>query len=139
VYEILYVVVTTTTKVSVLLLYHRIFPQPWLQKTVWWGCGFMAIHFFLFFFVVVFQCKPVTLVFDKMLEGTCIDFYPVILSGAIVTILEDVVIISLPIPSLLKLNLKLRKKISVILIMSVGMMYVLPSLPDANGLIFIAP
>jgi hypothetical protein len=58
------------------------------------------------------------------MEGKCIDFYPVIFWGAVCTILEDLAAISLPVPSLLKLRLRTSKKISVILVMCVGLMYV---------------
>lgn len=128
---------TLTTKMSVVLLYYRIFPQRWLHKTIWFFLVAESIVFSIFFFLVVFrrsfraspktvltqiECNPLAAVFDKTIKGKCLDFHAIILAGAILSTVEDVVIICLPIPSILKLRLKVRKKVEVILIISVGMM-----------------
>jgi len=121
-YEILYAVTTGTIKISILLLYYRIFPQDWLRNTVALGCVFMVIHGLTFLFVVVFQCKPIALVYDKSLQGTCLDIHAVVFTSSILSMVEDIATISLPIPSILKLRLPLKKKVQVVLMMCVGLM-----------------
>jgi hypothetical protein len=71
---------------------------------------------------VIFQCKPLALVYDKSLHGTCFDFHAITFYSAILSIVEDIVVILLPIPSILKLRLKFKKKVQVVLVMSVGLM-----------------
>jgi hypothetical protein len=86
------------------------------------GCGFLVVHGLIFLFIVLFQCKPVALVYDHSLDGTCLDFHSVVFVGSILSIIEDVGAITLPIPLILKLHLKFKKKVQVILMMSVGLM-----------------
>ncbi|KAE9382122.1 hypothetical protein N431DRAFT_317320, partial [Stipitochalara longipes BDJ] len=128
IYEIFYAVTTTTTKTSILLLYYRIFPQDWLRRTVFVGCVYMVIHGLIFFFVIVFQCRPIALVYDKSLEGTCLDIHAVVFAGSVLSMIEDIATISLPIPSILKLRLPLKKKLQVVLMMSVGLIAVIASM-----------
>ncbi len=107
---------------SVLLLYYRIFPQAWLRKTLYVLIAILGIHFVVFMGLVLFQCNPVGLVFNKEFSGKCLDFHVITFAGAICSIVEDLVIITLPIPSILSLRLKTTKKLGVVLIMSVGLM-----------------
>lgn len=50
------------------------------------------------------------------------DYQRIILTAAIMDILEDIAILCLPIPSILALRLNLRKKVAVVFAMSVGLM-----------------
>jgi hypothetical protein len=114
--------VTAFTKMSVLLLYHRIFPQDWLRKAVYLGCVLFLIQGTVFFFLVVFQCNPVGLVYDKTLTGSCLNIHAITLAGSAVALFDDIAVIILPIPSILKLRLRLGRKLSVVSIMCVGLM-----------------
>jgi hypothetical protein len=122
IYEIFYLACNVSTKTSVLLLYYRIFPQDWLRKTIYFGCVYMVLHGLAFLFAILFQCKPFALVYDKSRNGTCLDIHSVVFYGSILSLIEDIVAISLPIPSILKLHLPFKKKAQVVLIMSVGLM-----------------
>lgn len=122
VYEIFYVAVQSTTRMSVLLLYYRIFPQVWHRRILYVLIVILWIHFAVFMGLVLFQCNPVGLVFNKEFRGKCMDFHVTTFAGAICSIVEDLVIITLPIPSIMALRLKPAKKFGVVLIMSVGLM-----------------
>jgi len=82
----------------------------------------MVIHGLIFLFVVIFQCRPIALVYDKSLEGSCLDIHAVVFAGSVLSMVEDIMTISLPIPSVLKLRLPFKKKVQVVLMMSVGLM-----------------
>lgn len=71
---------------------------------------------------IIFLCSPVAFSYNKQLEGTCGNPAPLILSGAIASLIEDVAIILLPISSILKLQLRTSKKIGVMVIMWIGSM-----------------
>lgn len=91
---------------------------------VWQTC-----HTIAFVFAIAFQCVPVSAVWTLAPTAKCIDTNGMILAGAALSITEDLVIIALPIPELLKLNLTLRKRISLMLLFALGSLYVaiLPS------------
>ncbi|KAN0121837.1 hypothetical protein V8E51_000163 [Hyaloscypha variabilis] len=122
IYEIFYAVTSVTIRFSILLLYYRIFPQDWLRRAVLVGCAYMVIHGLIFSFVVIFQCRPIALVYDKSLESSCLDIHAVVFAGSVLSMVEDIMTISLPIPSILKLRLPFKKKVQVVLMMIVGLM-----------------
>lgn len=76
----------------------------------------------------MFLCSPVAFSYDKSLEGTCGNPAPLILSGAIASLLEDVAIILLPISPILQLQLRTSKKIGVVVIMWIGSIAVIASM-----------
>jgi len=127
-YEILYTLVQMFTKLAILLLYYRIFSQSWLQRTVI-GCGiFVILQGIAYTSTIIFLCTPVAFSYNKQLEGTCGNPLPLILSGAIATLVEDVGIIILPIPSILKLSLRREKKIGIVVILCIGFIAVIASM-----------
>lgn len=129
IYEILYIFVQGTSKLSVLMLYYRIFPQPWLRRVCIGYSVFILCHLIGFLFPVVFSCNPIALVYDKSITGgKCLDNHAIALAGAIFSIVEDLTIITLPIPSILKLRLSIRKKVSVVFAMGVGIIACIASL-----------
>ncbi|KAI6246650.1 hypothetical protein HI914_04826 [Erysiphe necator] len=119
-WEIIYIIVQTMTKVSVLLLYYRIFPQLWFRRVLFTLIGGMFIHFIVFTAVIVTACKPIRSFWDKMVDGQCLDTRPVGLIGSAFSILEDVVFLCLPIPLIWKLKLQTSRKIGITLILTIG-------------------
>lgn len=72
------------------------------------------------FIVVIFQCSPVTFVYDKSIEGTCIQqgmFYVV---TAALTLLTDVLVLALPFWIFLDLKISRKKKMAVIGVFALG-------------------
>jgi hypothetical protein len=118
--QILYVVIQSATKVSILLLYFHIFSGTrfrfWTKAVI----GFMACHFLAFLFAVSLQCIPVTAVWNLDIKGKCISSTVIVLAGAVMSITEDLVIILLPIPCLRTLQLSLKKRIELIFLFALG-------------------
>lgn len=108
-----YKVVVCLNKVSVVLLYKRIFVGTRFQVTCWvvmavvvgWSIG--AI------FATIFQCVPVEGSWDKSIKAYCIDKGAFWIAYAVANILTDVMVLSLPIPVVLRLQLKLRDRLMV--------------------------
>jgi len=121
--KLFYIIVQVLLKVSILLFYLRVFPVPWIQILTWILIVFTLLHGVGFFFPILFQCKPVALLWNPRLEGHCIQLETIIFPGAIFSIVEDLAILLLPIPCLSKLNVGKGKKISLISMFSVGIMY----------------
>lgn len=119
-WEIIYIIVQTMTKISVLLLYYRIFPQMWFRRILFMLVGAMFLHFIVFTAVIVTACKPIKSFWDKSITGKCLDTRPVGLIGSAFSILEDVVFLCLPIPLIWKLKLKTSRKVGITLILTIG-------------------
>jgi hypothetical protein len=120
--QMFYVVVQVFSKVAILSLYSQLFPGfiHWFHWSVRIMIGFIFTHGIVFFLLVTFQCLPIALIWDKTLDGKCLPINVVIGVGAGLSIAEDVIILLLPIHELWKLQMNMKKKIGLILLLSVG-------------------
>jgi hypothetical protein len=83
-----------------------------------------------FTIVCIFSCTSVTYIWeswDGEHKGKCINFHIFAWAHAGINFALDLVIIGVPIPELLWLSMSMKKKIQIILMFSVGALYVLPS------------
>ncbi|RGP79896.1 integral membrane [Fusarium longipes] len=69
---------------------------------------------------LVFACNPVDKSWNPLKDGQCLPPGPSFTGYAVVTIVSDVVVAVLPIPVLVKLEIKLAKKIGLIAIFTLG-------------------
>lgn len=70
--------------------------------------------------VVAFQCRPVQLVWDKSIQGTCIDSPVFFIAGSAPNVFTDFVILALPWHAVWQLKLSTMQKISLVAIFSLG-------------------
>ncbi|KAL6705174.1 hypothetical protein ACN47E_007279 [Coniothyrium glycines] len=121
--QMLYILVQIFSKVAILVLYSRLFPDfiHYFQWTVRCMIAFMFIHGAVFFFLVTFQCLPINSIWDKTIVGKCLPVSVVIgFLGAALSIVEDFIILLLPIRELWKLQMNTKKKIGLVLLLSIG-------------------
>ncbi|RAR08087.1 integral membrane protein [Stemphylium lycopersici] len=121
--QMLYVLVQIFSKVAILALYSRLFPDfmAWFRWSVRIMIAFMFIHGFVYFLLVTFQCLPIASIWNKTIDGKCLPVNIVIgFTGAGLSIVEDVIILLLPIHPLWQLQMSFRKKVGLILLISVG-------------------
>lgn len=121
--QMLYIAVQVFSKVAILALYARLFPDTirWFQWSVRGLIAFMFTHGLVFFFLVVFQCLPIESIWDKTIYGRCLPITAVIgFLGAGLSITEDFIILLLPIRQLWKLQMDTRKKVGLMLLLCVG-------------------
>ncbi|KAH6642006.1 hypothetical protein C7974DRAFT_326858 [Boeremia exigua] len=122
--QMLYVAVQIVSKIAILALYSRLFPDhiKWFRWSVRGMFAFMIIHGLVFLLLVVFQCLPISAIWDKTVTSAkCLPVSAAIgFTGAGLSILEDIIILLLPLPVVWKLQMNLRKKIGVIFLISVG-------------------
>ncbi|CZR64379.1 uncharacterized protein PAC_14277 [Phialocephala subalpina] len=118
--QVVYIIIQVSAKVSLLLWYHRIFRNEKFKRIVRICLGFVGLHGIVFIFVVLFQCIPVRSVWDRSVDGHCANLGAIGYAGAAFSIVEDLVILVLPIPQLNTLQLPLNKKVGLMLMFSVG-------------------
>lgn len=112
-------------KVSILLFYLRVFPVKSVRLASWAMIAYCGASFVAFSLVTIFRCKPIAYAWDKNIQGgSCINYKAVALAYAAIDIQQDILIIILPISALLKLQLCLKKKISMYAMFGVGSVYV---------------
>ncbi|KAF2245034.1 hypothetical protein BU26DRAFT_434462 [Trematosphaeria pertusa] len=118
--EIIYNAAIPFIKVSILLLYHRIFPQQWLNRALLWLGSFILAYSIAQIFADIFQCIPVDSLWGASPNRYCINYPLLIKICGVINILTDVAILALPMPSLLKLNLSASRKRLLMITFSIG-------------------
>ncbi|KAH6668361.1 hypothetical protein B0J14DRAFT_452413, partial [Halenospora varia] len=119
--ESFYVITLAATKISVLLLYLRIFPHRSFRTATSATIGMIALSTTIIFFMTVFSCHPVAFFWNRDIRGgTCMDVNKLAYANSAMSIIQDLLIVILPLPVLVKLNMGRKKKIGVGFMFAVG-------------------
>lgn len=112
--QVLWSSTVTCVKIAILLLYCKIFTLSWF---IWSArfVGFLCICYTLGTILAAFLvCQPLPYYWDTAIQGHCgNEFLSYILTGSI-NIATDVMVLVLPIPSLVRLEMTLYKKLILI-------------------------
>ncbi len=103
-----------------LLLYLRVFTRRWFTVTCNLCIVFLALHGIAFILAVSLQCKPVESIWNPEVKGKCINLTAVGVAGAIFSIVEDLIILILPIPEIINLQMSKSKKWGLVLLFGIG-------------------
>ncbi|KAI9681278.1 MAG: hypothetical protein M1817_002561 [Caeruleum heppii] len=113
-YGLMYALCIPTIKISFLLFYHRVFPDPAFRRLLWYVGLFMVLWCISAFFAAVFECSPVSFFWDKTVEGgTCFNIYAFYVAEGALTVFTDLVIITLPLPMVWRLQISTQQKLAV--------------------------
>ena len=120
IWGILYPPTIILIKISILLLYNRIFVLPKFQIIVNLCMALFLCIGIANWLLDWFFCTPISFYWDKTEPGTCVDNYKSYMAGGALNIFMDVVLITLPIPVVWSLQLPKKQKLSVIGIFAMG-------------------
>ncbi|KAL0942709.1 uncharacterized protein CTRU02_200595 [Colletotrichum truncatum] len=119
--QMVYIFTQVAAKTSICCFYSRVFTTITRIHLITRGfILFLLIHGLVFTLLIVFQCLPVQSIWDRSIEGQCLNISAIGYAGAACSILEDVVLFVIPIPELLKLQLSRKKKIALVFMFSVA-------------------
>ena len=118
--QLIYVAVQVFAKTSILLLYLRVFTRRWFTIACHLCIVFLALHGIAFILAVSFQCNPVESIWNPQITGKCINLTAIGVVGAIFSIVEDFIILILPIPEILNLQMSKSKKWGLVLLFGIG-------------------
>ncbi|KAI7210535.1 hypothetical protein KC333_g8179 [Hortaea werneckii] len=125
--EFVYIGILVITKISILLLYLRIFPSTvstWFRVTTWIVIGLCSAYCLAMWFSILFECDPIGYNWtrwDGEHEGNCINARALIYSSSSINIVLDLMVFFLPFPKLLKLEVSGRKKVGICLTFVLGL------------------
>ncbi|KAF6820310.1 CFEM domain-containing protein [Colletotrichum plurivorum] len=129
--ESFYLVCLGLTKISVLFFYLRIFPNKTFRRATYWTMGYIILTTTVLLFMQIFQCIP----FEFNWLGWKGDFGPhqclnintlAFVAGGL-SISHDVIILILPLPLLIRLNMSWRKKSGIGFMFSLGIFILITS------------
>ncbi|KAK2038392.1 ATP synthase F0 [Colletotrichum somersetense] len=111
-------------KIALLISYLRLLKgtdQKAYRLVVWSTIAVVFLAHLACAFSLIFACTPVDKSWNPLKDGTCLPPGPSFTAYAVVTIVSDVVVALLPIPVLLKLNIRIEKKAGLIAIFLLGL------------------
>lgn len=119
---ILWALELLTLKFSILCLYMRIFPNPWLKRAIVIFTVFTVLYTGPLVFLAALQCIPVRAIWDLEAQKTakCIDWIAVLRATVVFEVIAEVLIFVLPVPVVLRLKLRRSKKIQLLTFFGLG-------------------
>lgn len=126
--ELVYFVSTVVLKVSIAVMLLRLAQNRYHRYLVLWTIGFNVLCGPVLFFVATFQCWPIARSWDISVKGTCISrpvFTDLIYASAAISLVTDGIFAILPTFLIKPLQMDRRIKISLSLILGLGIRYVI--------------
>ncbi|PVI00787.1 hypothetical protein DM02DRAFT_466239, partial [Periconia macrospinosa] len=117
---IAYNVSLCATKLSILCLCFRIFDVAQWRKAYFAVLVVLVLYTIWVFINSVMPCVPVRAAWDPSVPGWCFPRFPMWLLNASLNIFTDVLVITLPIPAILTLQLPRKQKIGVSVIFALA-------------------
>ncbi|KAF2964837.1 hypothetical protein GQX73_g8757 [Xylaria multiplex] len=134
--QITYKTSINLTKLSVLLLYLRIFNGiKWFRRTCLVLLAFVASYCIAVVIATVFQCIPITAAFDKTItDKICINNGHFWFANVAISIATDVIIIVIPMPLVYSLQIPRVQKAALIFVFTLGVFVTITSCLRATTL-----
>ncbi|PSR82139.1 hypothetical protein BD289DRAFT_412328 [Coniella lustricola] len=127
--EIIYTWIKLLAKASIVVLYMRVFPSRPFHMACYACLCYCCLSGISFSFAIAFQCQPVSAVWNRFIDGKCLDVNAIGYAGAVLSIFEDIVLVLLPIPELRKLQISSKQRAGV------GLMFGLASFATITSII----
>ena len=120
--QILYNPALTVIKLSILLFLRRLDSRSRVVKYLIWSSFAVVISLFITVLLVdIFQCHPVAYVYDTTIPGgRCINQGAFYVSTAALNLFTDIMVLSIPVIITARLQMPLRRKIAVCIILCLG-------------------
>lgn len=114
-------------KVSILMFLRRLESRSLVVNSLIWSSMTIVVGLFVAVLLVdIFQCHPVAYVYDMSIPGgKCIDQGAFYVSTAALNLFTDLMVLSIPIIITWGLQMPIRRKIAVCIILCLGGVYVL--------------
>lgn len=113
---------------SILLLYHRIFPSKRLKRVCIAVGIFVLCYSVTTVFTNIFQCTPVDSNWDMSVEAHCVDLNTALVVLSSINVLTDIIILVLPMPLIWRLKITTRRKMQLSCIFLLGVFVTIVSM-----------
>lgn len=123
--EKLYIPTVWITKISILLLYLRLFPGSTLRRYIKICLALCSAAVVCLFVACVFKCWPISMswnYWDGEHTGYCTSMAAQGWANSSLNMFADIVVLLLPLPTIWKLQLSIEKKLGITAMFSVGLL-----------------
>jgi hypothetical protein len=110
------------SKLSILLLYHRIFPSKTFTRILWAVGAFILAYTITSSMVNLLQCVPIEANWNPKAAATakCVKFGSELIALSTINAVTDLVLLVLPMPLLWRLHVNLKRKIQLMGMFALG-------------------
>lgn len=122
---IIYGLATFTIKLTILLVFLRVFSLGKNHSTFWISHSLIWLNFFFYLtvtFLVIFNCQPIKKVWRPWIDGKCLNLPDIIIAIASVNSLSDFSLLVLPQRVIWNLQMSFKRRIGVSSIFLVGLL-----------------
>ncbi|KAL4972846.1 hypothetical protein BDW66DRAFT_169150 [Aspergillus desertorum] len=123
-YTFIYALSCTSTRVSILFFYKRIFSplERYLRIAILVSGSITLSYPIIVWVTMSTACRPLSYFWTQFsgAKGKCVDINTFFLAAGIINMFNDIIILAIPFPRIVKLQMTLRKKLAVCGIMAVG-------------------
>lgn len=100
--------------------YLQVFHDRRFRIVCWVVLGYIVLSTCIIQFLTIFACTPIQSFWDRDIKGKCLDVGAIGFANSANAILQDLIILIMPMPSLFKLQMKRWRKIAVAFMFAVG-------------------
>ncbi|KAK7756805.1 hypothetical protein SLS62_001250 [Diatrype stigma] len=121
--NIFYMLSSDLAKLSLLFLYLRITPDNRFHIVVKTLAAAFALYALVYAMISIFSCRPISASWDLALMAagsTCINKANFFLAASVANIVMDVIILVMPVPIIIPLQIPRRQKASLLLLFATG-------------------
>jgi hypothetical protein len=107
-------------KVSLVVFYLQVFRERRFRIVCYFVLGYIALSTLIIQFLTIFSCTPIQSFWNRDIKGKCLDVGAIGFANSANAILQDLIILVLPMRSVFKLKMKTWRKVAVALMFAVG-------------------
>ncbi|MCJ1380188.1 hypothetical protein MMC17_003291 [Xylographa soralifera] len=126
--DLVYSLVMGFIKISILMLYFRLFKVVGVVRWLIWGTiVYIILYTVMGDLITIFACRPLNKLWDGLPYGWCMSTAAVGLALASLQITADVFVLAIPVPVILGLQLPVKQKLGVMSIFGAGIFVTIAS------------
>jgi hypothetical protein len=107
-------------KVSLLFCYIKIFRTRQFRHSAYAVLVYIVVNSLIIFFLTLFSCSPISAFWDRDIKGKCLDVQALAYANSASSIVQDIILLILPLVFIRHLQMKRYRKIAVGLMFSIG-------------------
>ncbi|KPM38554.1 hypothetical protein AK830_g7999 [Neonectria ditissima] len=125
-----YIPTTILSKLTLCFFYYRLSPSLWYQYSVYFTGFICSASLIGIWFSVLFACKPISAAWDVRLAGDahCINRPPVYITQAAFGCVTDLMLLLLPVPTIIGLQMSTRQKFGLLGMFGIGSITLITSI-----------
>ncbi|KAK7408448.1 hypothetical protein QQX98_009375 [Neonectria punicea] len=125
-----YIPTTILSKLTLCFFYFRLSPSTWYQYSVYVTGFICSASLIAIWFSVLFACKPISAAWNVRLaeDANCINRPPVYITQAAFGCVTDLMLLLLPVPTIVGLQMSTRQKFGLLAMFGIGSITLITSI-----------